>query len=105
VSSTGIGGKTARGASTLIVQAGTRRCGHGQRPEPRPQPRSRRIVRLVRARAAAEGGIIRRWIRDVVGPVGRDRVLAQLRRRWGRVARNADLHLIFSNREPVVLLD
>jgi len=63
------------------------------------------IVQLFSARAAAEGGIVRRRIRDVDRLIGRDRFLAEVRRRGFRVARNADQYIVFCNREPVFLLD
>ena len=63
------------------------------------------IVQLFSARAAAEGGIVRRRIRDVDRLIGRDRFLAEVRRRGCRVARNADQYIVFCNRDPVVLLD
>ena len=63
------------------------------------------IVQLFAARAAAEGGIVRRRIDDVDRIVGRRRFLDEVRRRGFRVAVNADQYVIFCNREPVVLID
>ncbi|MBO9466800.1 N-(5'-phosphoribosyl)anthranilate isomerase [Tropicibacter sp. R15_0] len=56
------------------------------------------------ARAAAEGGIVRRQSSDIDRIVGRDRFLAELDRRGFRAVENAGQMVIFSNQEPVRLL-
>lgn len=63
------------------------------------------VLQIFSARAAAEGGIVRRRIVDVDRIVGRRRFLAEVQRRGFRVAVNADQYVVFCNREPVVLLD
>ncbi len=63
------------------------------------------LLQLFSARAVAEGGVVRRRIRDVERLVGEARFLAEMRRRGFRVARNAGQYVIFCNREPVELLD
>jgi hypothetical protein len=63
------------------------------------------VVQLFSARAAAEGGIVRRRITDVDRIVGRGRFLNEVRRRGFRVAVNADQYIVFCNHEPVVLVD
>jgi hypothetical protein len=75
------------------------------RTAPAPMSPDRWVVQLFSARAAAEGGIVRRRIADVDRIVGRERFRAEVRRRGYRVARNADQFVIFCNRDPVVLLD
>ncbi|MCC5999922.1 MAG: N-(5'-phosphoribosyl)anthranilate isomerase [Pararhodobacter sp.] len=63
------------------------------------------IVQLFSARAVAEGGVVRRRIRDVDRLIGQERFLTEVRRRGFRVVRNADQYVIFCNREPVELLE
>jgi hypothetical protein len=75
------------------------------RSAPAPLTPERWVVQLFSARAAAEGGVVRRRIADVDRILGREAFLAEVRRRGFRVARNADQFVIFCNREPVVLLD
>lgn len=62
------------------------------------------VIQLFSARAVAEGGIVRRRIRDVDRLIGRDRFLAEVRRRGFRVACNADQYVVFCNRDPVIML-
>ena len=63
------------------------------------------LTQMFQARAAAEGGVIRRRISDVDRLIGRQRFLAEIRRRGFRVVRNAGQYVVFCNREPVELLD
>ena len=56
------------------------------------------------ARAAREGGIVRRRVRDVERIIGRDAFLRELRRRGFRVVENAGQFVIFCNCEPVRLI-
>ena len=62
------------------------------------------ILQLFSARAAAEGGVLRRNIHDVERLVGRERFLWEVHRRGYRVAENADQFVIFCNCQPVRLL-
>lgn len=63
------------------------------------------LTQMFQARAAAEGGVIRRRISDVDRLIGRQRFLAEIRRRGFRVARNAGQYVVFCNREPVELFE
>lgn len=74
-------------------------------PLPTPITPDRWIVQIFSARAAAEGGIVRRRVRDVERLVGRDRFLREVRRRGFRAVENGDQFVIFCNRDPVRLLD
>lgn len=56
------------------------------------------------ARAASEGGIVRRQTRDTDRIIGRDRFLAELDRRGFRAVENACQTVIFCNCEPAKLL-
>ncbi len=56
------------------------------------------------ARAARDGGIVRRQVRDVERIIGREAFLAELRRRGYRAVENAGQFVIFCNREPVRVL-
>ena len=56
------------------------------------------------ARAAAGGGVVRRQTRDIDRIVGRDRFLAELRRRGFHAVENGGQTVIFCNREPLRLL-
>jgi len=62
------------------------------------------LIQLFSARAAAEGGVLRRRIADVDRIVGRARFLGEVRRRGYRLVQNADQYVVFCNRDPVVLL-
>ncbi len=62
------------------------------------------LIQLFSARAAAEGGILRRSVADVERLVGRDRFLWEIRRRGFRVVENAGQFVIFCNTEPVKIL-
>lgn len=56
---------------------------------------------LFSSRAAVEGGVIRRKMRDIDRFVGRDVFLAEMRRRGFAVVENAGHFVIFCNREPI----
>ncbi|WP_417721674.1 N-(5'-phosphoribosyl)anthranilate isomerase [Salipiger sp.] len=56
------------------------------------------------ARAAAEGGIVRRKTHDIERIVGHDRFLAELDRRGFRAVQNGGQTVIFCNCEPVRIL-
>ncbi|PYG34429.1 hypothetical protein C8N36_10179 [Pelagimonas varians] len=56
------------------------------------------------ARAAAEGGIVRRQSRDIDRIVGRDRFLAEVHKRGFHAVENAGQTVIFCNNHPVRIL-
>lgn len=59
------------------------------------------LVRIFASRAAAEGAIVRRAVRDVDRIVGRRRFLYEVERRGFQAVENAGQIVIFCNREPV----
>ena len=63
------------------------------------------ITHLFSARAAAEGGVVRRKARDVERVVGWDRFRRELRRRGFRAVVNGGQVVVFCNAEPIRLLD
>lgn len=63
------------------------------------------LRQIFTARAAAEGGIVRRGVRDVERIVGRARFEAELRRRGFRAVENAGQYVIFCNRGPIRLIE
>lgn len=70
-----------------------------------PQITPERWMRQIfSARAACEGGVVRRRVRDVERIVGRSAFEAELRRRGYRAVENAGHFVIFCNREAVRLL-
>lgn len=71
---------------------------------PAPITPERWIAQLFSARTAAEGGIVRRQVKDVERLVGRQRFLHEVNRRGFRVVENAGHFVIFCNREPVRIL-
>ena len=58
---------------------------------------------LFSARAALDGGVVRRKVRDMERMVGRDRFEAELRRRGYSAVENADQVVVFCNAQPVRL--
>ena len=56
------------------------------------------------ARAAADGGIIRRKVADVERLVGRRRFLHEMERRGFHAMENAGQFIVICNQEPVKLL-
>lgn len=72
---------------------------------PAPITPDRWLVQLFSARSVAEGGIVRRQVRDVERLVGRERFLREVRRRGYRAVENAGQFVVFCNRDPVRLLD
>ena len=62
------------------------------------------IVQVFSARAAAEGGIVRRQTADVERLVGRERFLREIHRRGFHAVENAGQIIIFCNRDPVRIL-
>ncbi len=69
-----------------------------------PRTRDRWITQLFQARAAAEGGIVRRSVEDVDRLVGRAFFLHEVQRRGFSVVENAGQFVIFCNREPLRLV-
>lgn len=59
------------------------------------------ITHLFSAKAAGEGGVIRRKIRDIERYVGRAYFEAELRRRGYHAVENAGQLIIFCNQEPI----
>lgn len=59
---------------------------------------------LFSSRAAAEGAVIRRKLRDIERFVGRDAFMAEIRRRGFQAVENAGQIVIFCNREPIRLI-
>lgn len=62
------------------------------------------LYQLFSARAAREGGVIRRKIRDVERIIGRDAFLRELERRGYHAVENAGQVVIFCNNEAVRVL-
>ncbi len=62
------------------------------------------IRQIFIAQAAAEGGIVRRKVRDVERIVGRDRFTHELRRRGFHAVENSGQFVIFCNNQPVSVL-
>lgn len=62
------------------------------------------VRQIFSARAAAEGGIVRRKVRDVERLLGRDLFEHELRRRGFHAVENAGQFIIFCNNEPVRVL-
>ncbi len=62
------------------------------------------IIQMFSARAAAEGGMIRRQVADVERLVGRERFLFEVRRRGFRAVENSGQFIVFCNQEPVKIL-
>ncbi|MCY1127542.1 N-(5'-phosphoribosyl)anthranilate isomerase [Frigidibacter sp. RF13] len=63
------------------------------------------LRQIFAARAATDGGIVRRQVRDVERIVGRARFEAELRHRGYRAVENAGQFVIFCNRAPVRLIE
>ena len=59
------------------------------------------LRQMFSVRAACEGGVIRRKIRDVDRIVGCAAFEAELRRRGYRAVENAGQYVVFCNAEPV----
>jgi hypothetical protein len=59
---------------------------------------------LFSAKAARDGGVVRRQVRDVERIVGRATLDPELRRRGFRPVGNAGQYVIFCNRGPVRLI-
>ena len=59
------------------------------------------LAELFRSRAAMNGEVIRRKVRDVERYIGREAFLAETRRRGYPVVENAGQFVIFCNNEPI----
>jgi len=59
------------------------------------------LSHLFSSRAAQEGAVIRRKIRDIERFVGREAFLAEMLRRGFPVVENSGQFVIFCNREPI----
>lgn len=62
------------------------------------------MIDLFSSRAAREGAVIRRKLRDIERYVGRETFLRELRRRGFHAVENAGQIVIFCNQEPVRIL-
>ncbi|WP_299558798.1 N-(5'-phosphoribosyl)anthranilate isomerase [uncultured Sulfitobacter sp.] len=62
------------------------------------------LLHLFSAKAAREGGVIRRKSRDVDRYVGRDAFEYELKRRGYHAVENAGQIIIFCNQEPIRVL-
>lgn len=62
------------------------------------------VVELFSARAAAEGGVLRRKVADVERRVGRQRFLAEVSRRGFHVLENARQFSVACNRDALKVL-
>ena len=71
---------------------------------PAPITPDRWIIQLFSARAAAEGGILRRSVEDVEHLVGRQRFCFEVRRRGFRAVENAGQFVIFCNRDAISIV-
>ena len=90
-----------RGLNRPLTDAGE---SAAMRDLPLPVTPDRWILQLFSAKAAAEGGIVRRKVADVERLIGRTRFLAEAERRGFHVAENAGQFVIFCNRQPVRML-
>ncbi|MDF0600529.1 hypothetical protein P1J78_07290 [Psychromarinibacter sp. C21-152] len=59
------------------------------------------MTQLFATRAARDGAVIRRKLRDIERYVGREAFLAELERRGYHAVENAGQLVIFCNREPI----
>ncbi|MEL7096830.1 MAG: N-(5'-phosphoribosyl)anthranilate isomerase [Pseudomonadota bacterium] len=62
------------------------------------------MQRIFDAKAAREGGVVRRSLRDVDRIVGRETFLLEMRRRGYHVVENAGQVVIFCNQDKLRLL-
>ena len=62
------------------------------------------MIHLFSAKAAREGGVVRRKIRDIDRYVGRESFEFELRRRDYHAVENAGQLVIFCNQEPIRLI-
>lgn len=62
------------------------------------------VRQMFSARAAADGGIIRRKVADVERLIGRRRFLYEVERRGFHAMENAGQFIVICNQEPIKLL-
>jgi hypothetical protein len=62
------------------------------------------VTHLFTTKAAREGGVVRRNLRDIERYVGRTAFEAELRRRGYHAVENAGQLIIFCNQEPIRLI-
>lgn len=62
------------------------------------------LTQLFEARAAVEGGVVRRKLADIDQLVGRARFQAEVRRRGFSAVENAGFVVVFCNGAPIVPL-
>ena len=62
------------------------------------------VTHVFSAKAAREGGVIRRKLRDIERYVGREAFEDELKRRGYHAVENAGQLIIFCNQEPVRLI-
>ena len=62
------------------------------------------IIQIFSARAAAEGGILRRKVADVESLIGRERFYLEVKRRGYHLIENAGQFLVLCNQDPVHLI-
>lgn len=62
------------------------------------------IIDLFSSKAARQGSVIRRKLRDIERYVGVDRFLSELQRRGFHAVENAGQLIIFCNQEPIRLV-
>ena len=62
------------------------------------------VTHVFSAKAAREGGVIRRKLRDIERYVGREAFENELKRRGYHAVENAGQLIIFCNQEPVRLI-
>jgi hypothetical protein len=62
------------------------------------------LLQLFTAKAAREGGVVRRQVHDVERIIGRHNFERELRRRGFHAVENAGQYIVFCNAEPVRVL-
>jgi len=63
------------------------------------------LLTMFSAKAAREGGVVRRQVRDVERIVGREPFEREIRRRGFHAVENAGQYVIFCNRAPVRIIN
>jgi hypothetical protein len=74
--------------------------------DPSPQVAAEAWLRhIFSAKAALEGGVVRRKVQDVDRIIGREAFAAEVRRRGFRAVENAGQYVIFCNRNAMRLIE